>query len=363
MTDYYTRTGCPPGFWIGTGTAGLGDGDRRVEAGATVTEEQLRRLLGDGRDPVTGAPLGLPYYRYKTVEERVAAQVARLDPDLAADERVAAVERIEAHERERSARRVVAGYDYTFSLPKSASTLWAIAEAPTQARIVEAHHAAIADVVALMEREVAMTRTGHDGIAQVAIRGLTATGYDRYDSRAGDPHLHTHVVIANKVQGEDDKWRALDGRPMHQAVVALSEHYHAVLADRLTASLGVGWEQRDRGVDRNPAWDIAGVPEALLTEFSSRAKLIDAEKDRLIAAYRLEHGHEPSTKTILRLRQQATLSTRPEKTLRSLAELTDQWRQRASGVLGEDAPTWAHHLLAAGSRSFGGDPRRGPDTR
>ncbi|MGH3234128.1 MAG: relaxase domain-containing protein [Streptosporangiaceae bacterium] len=49
MTDYYTRTGCPPGFWIGTGTAGLGDGDRRVEAGATVTEEQLRRLLGDGR--------------------------------------------------------------------------------------------------------------------------------------------------------------------------------------------------------------------------------------------------------------------------------------------------------------------------
>jgi len=316
-----------------------------------VSEQHLRRLLGQGRDPITGAPLGLPYYHRPTVQERIATRIGQLDAGLSPAERTAAVQKIETEEQERGTRRVVAGYDYTFSVPKSVSALWAVTDAASQARIVDAHHAAIADVLALMEREVAATRVGHNGIAQVATRGLIATCYDHYDSRASDPQLHTHVVIANKVQGEDGKWRALDGRPMHAAVVALSEHYNALLADELTRSLGVAFEQRNRGADRNPAWEIAGVPDELLAEFSSRSAAIDAEKDKLIAAYLAEHGHQPNTTTILRLRQQAALSTRPEKTLYSLAALTEQWRGRASSVLGQDAPSWAEHLLAAGEPS------------
>ena len=263
--------------------------------------------------------------------------------------RAAAVERIEVEERERGTRRTVAGYDYTFSVPKSVSALWAVADAPLQAAIVEAHHAAVADVVALMERDVAATRVGHAGVAQVATRGLIATAYDHYDSRAADPQLHTHVVIANKVQGEDGKWRSLDGRPMHRAVVALSEHYNAVLADHLTRRLGVGWEQRERGRDRNPAWEIVGVPDELIAEFSSRSAAIEAETDRLIDTYVAEHGHRPDQRAVLRLRQQATLSTRPDKTHYSLAELTDQWRRRADRVLAQDAETWARRLIANGS--------------
>jgi conjugative relaxase-like TrwC/TraI family protein len=350
LIRYYAEKGCPPGYWLGTGIHGLGTNDQRIEPGGTVSEDHLRRLLGQGRDPVTGAPLGLPYYRHKTVEERIAAKVGQLDPDLSNVDRAVAVEHIETTERERGTRRVVAGYDYTFSVPKSVSALWAVADAATQARIVQAHHAAIADVVALMERDVAATRVGHNGVAQVATRGLIATAYDHYDSRAADPQLHTHVVIANTVQGEDGKWRSLDGRPMHAAVVALSEFYNAVLADHMTRGLGVGWEQRERGKDRNPAWEITGVGDELISEFSSRSAAIDLEKDRLIAAYVAEHGHQPNTKAILRLRQQATLSTRPDKEVRSLAELTDQWRQRASAVLAHDAPTWAQQLLATSTR-------------
>jgi conjugative relaxase-like TrwC/TraI family protein len=349
LIAYYTEKGTPPGYWIGTGVHGLGTTDRRIEPGGTVTENHLRRLLGQGRDPVTNDPLGLPYFRHKTVEERISERVEHLDPDLSADEHAAAVERIEGEEHERSARRTVAGYDYTFSVPKSVSALWAVADAAVQARIVEAHHQAVADVVALMERDVAATRIGHAGVAQVATRGLVATAYDHYDSRAADPQLHTHVVIANKVQGEDGKWRALDGRPMHQAVVTISEHYNAVLADRMTRTLGVGWEQRERGRDRNPAWEIIGVPDELIAEFSSRSAAIDAETDRLIDTYLSEHGHRPDTRTILRLRQQATLSTRPDKTHYSLAELTDQWRRRADRVLGQDPASWARHVLATGS--------------
>jgi conjugative relaxase-like TrwC/TraI family protein len=82
--------------------------------------------------------------------------------------------------------------------------LWAVADAGVQALIGEAHHRAVAEVVAFMEREVAATRTGAtagDGaVAQVDVTGLIATAFDHFDSRAGDPHLHTHVVISNKVQ-------------------------------------------------------------------------------------------------------------------------------------------------------------------
>lgn len=345
LIRYYTEKGTPPGYWLGTGILGLGRGE--LATGGTVSEEQLRRLLGQGRDPITDAPLGLPYYWRAGMEQRIAAKVDHLDPNLTPAERSAAVERIDSEEHQRGTRRVVAGYDYTFSVPKSVSALWAVADSATQARIAQAHHAAIADGVALMERDIAATRVGHNGVAQVATRGLIATCYDHYDSRAADPQLHTHVVIANKVQGEDGKWRALDGRPMHAAVVALSEHYNAVLADHLTRSLGVEWEQRDRGTDRNRAWEIIGVQDDLIVEFSSRATAIDAEKGRLIAAYVAGHGHQPTTKTILRLRQQATLSTRPDKTSYSLAELTARWRRRATSVLGQDAPTWAKHLIAS----------------
>ena len=95
------------------------------------------------------------------------------------------------------------------------------------------------------------------------------------------------------------------------------------------------------GRDRNPAWAVTDVPEELVSEFSTRARHIDVETDRLIAQYVTERGHRPSPAVIVRLRAQATLSTRPEKQVRSLADLTGRWRERASHLLGEDATRWA----------------------
>jgi hypothetical protein len=245
LTRYYAEAGCPPGFWLGSGVHALGDGHGRLRPGDTVTEEQLELLLGMGRDPITGEVLGEPYRHFAGVAERIQARIDRLDRNLSVDERAAAVTAIEAEESARPPRRAVAGYDYTFSVPKSVSALWAVADGGTQALIATAHHAAVAEVVALLEQEVAATRIGARGpdgaVAQVEVAGVIATAYDHYDSRAGDPQLHTHVVISNKVQGvHDGKWRTLDGRPMHVAVVALSEHYNAVLADQLTRTLGLG---------------------------------------------------------------------------------------------------------------------------
>ena len=348
LTRYYTDEGSPPGRWLGAGVAALGGA---IQVGDQVSEPQLQLLVGMGRNPVTGDPLGLAYPAYRTVAERVEERTAALDPTLGSASSAEAVARIEAEEAARGTRRAVAGYDFTFSIPKSASVLWAVADAGTQALIADAHHAAVAEVVAFMEREVAATRTGataRDGaVAQVDVRGLIATAFDHYDSRAGDPHLHTHVVISNKVQTVlDGKWRSLDGRPMHAATVALSELHEAVFADHLTRTFGVEWEARDMGRDRNLAWAVASVPEELMVEFSSRSRHIDAEKNRLIAEYVEKHGRQPSATTIIKLRAQATLTTRPEKQVRSLADLTTEWRERASRLLGVDATSWARRVIA-----------------
>ncbi len=352
LADYYTAEGCPPGRWLGSGLPGLGSGELR--AGVVVTEEQVARLLGQGRDPLTGDPLGRAYPQYRSRAERIADRVAELDPNLDDDARAAAVERIEHEESQRRGRRAVAGFDLTFSVPKSVSVLWALADPDTRAQVVEAHHAAIVDVIDLLEREVAATRMGASGpdgaVAQVPVAGVIAAAFDHYDSRAGDPQLHTHVVVANKAKTVlDGRWRALDGRPVHAAMVALSEHYNAVLADLLTDTLGVVWTQRDRGADRNPAWEIAGVPRELLDVFSSRTTDIQVAKDELIAEYVATHGHQPSATTVLKLRQQATLATRPDKTLHSLADLTGRWRTTAESR-GHSPADWLTPVLGGRSQ-------------
>lgn len=339
--------GTPPGNWMGSALPGLGDG--QIGAADQVSEAQLQLLIGMGRDPITGKPLGRAFPRYVSVADRISERVKGLDAGLGMGERAEEVARIEAEETERGNRRAVAGFDYTFSVPKSVSVLWGVADAGTQALIAQAHHEAVTEVLEFMEREVAATRTGYtaaDGaVAQVDVTGLVATAFDHYDSRSSDPQLHKHVVVSNKVQTAlDGRWRSLDGRPMHATVVALSEHYNAVLADRLTGMLGLGWEARDRGWDRNPAWEIVEVGEELIEEFSTRSHDIDTEADRLIAAYVAEHGRRPSAKTIVRLRAQATLATRPEKQTHSLADLTAGWRDRATAVLGEDATGWASRI-------------------
>lgn len=339
LTRYYAEAGTPPGFWMGSGLGRLGHGD--LVEGGQVSEAQLALLVGMGHDPITGEPLGRAYQQFASITERIKQRVDALDPELGPATRAQEVAAIEAEEAERGTRRAVAGYDFTFSVPKSVSTIWAVADAGTQALIADAHHAAVAELVAFLEREVAATRvgaTGPDGaVAHVDVAGVVAAAFDHYDSRAGDPQLHTHVVVSNKVLTvQDGRWRTLAGRPMHSVVVAVSELYNAALADQLTRVLGVEWEARERGRDRNPAWEIEGVPDELVTEFSTRSRHIEAEKDRLIAGYVAKHGRQPSARTVLKLRAQATLATRPEKQVRSLADLTAEWRQRAGRVLRAD---------------------------
>ncbi|MFE5309538.1 MobF family relaxase [Isoptericola sp. NPDC056605] len=346
FTRYFTEAGTPPGVWMGRGVEHLGGGI--LEPGMTVTPAQLQALLGHGVDPVTGEPLGRPFREYPTAAERAADRIKSVDRSLPAAEFDAEVARIQTQETARGSQTATAGFDLTFSVPKSVSVLWGLADATTQDLIVAAHHDAVAQVLDLLEREVAATRTGHGGVAQVPVVGVAATAYDHWDSRANDPQLHTHLVVSNKVRAaHDGRWRTLDSRALHHAVVALSEHCNAVLADRLTNTFGVGWERRQRGPDRSTQWEIAGVPDDLLAEFSSRSRDIDVATDRLIDQYEVAHGRRPSPRAIVKLRARATLATRPEKTIHSLADLTAGWRQRAERLTRRDPAAWARNLTTA----------------
>lgn len=300
-TTYYMKAGTPPGRWLGSGVSGI----NRV-AGDVVTETDAQALFDHAVHPDTGAPLGRAYGQ-PTIAQTNESQTAK--------------------------RRAVVGFDLTFSVPKSVSVLWALSPRTVQDQILETHHEAVAATLNWLEEFVIHTRAGRNGVARIGTRGAIAAAFDHWESRAGDPQLHTHLVIANRVQRiTDGAWVTLDSRTLYKAAVAASEHYNGLLFDALQRSLGTDTEIREPAANtHNPSQQLCGVDEALIREFSNRSRLIDVETDRLVAAWANEHGRRPTATTIVKLRQQATLSTRAPKTeaVTPLHTLSRQWHARA----------------------------------
>ena len=163
LTSYYAAHGYPAGRWMGAGLVGLGD-DLGIDGGSVVTQEAMGALFGQGRDPLTDAPLGRTYPTFKPVAERVATRIAALPAGLTQEARAAQVASIQRFEARRPAPHAVAGYDLTFTVPKSVSVLWALADPVTQAAIADAHASAVAGALAWLEAEALFTRTGHGGL-------------------------------------------------------------------------------------------------------------------------------------------------------------------------------------------------------
>lgn len=349
LTAYYTEAGYPPGRWYGAGLAGLADG-LGLATGSAVNEEQMAALYGAGRDPLTGVGLGKAYPTFTPLAERIARKMATLPDDLDPQQRKDQTAAIQACEDSRSSPCGVAGFDLTFTIPKSASVLWALADPRTQAAVAESHRAAVDDVLAFLEARALFTRTGSAGCAQVPTLGMMATAFDHWDTRTGDPNLHTHVVIANKVQGPDGVWRSLDSRALHHAAVAVSEMYDDLLADHLAVRLPVKWEWRTRGERRTPAFELDGIDDRLLSEFSTRSVQVDAAmRDRLVD-FHTAHGRGPTRVEVLQLRQQATRATRPAKSPHPLSDLLARWRVQAHQLTGHPPQAIADGALHAERR-------------
>jgi conjugative relaxase-like TrwC/TraI family protein len=293
LGDYYAAKGEAPGRWVGGGLVGING----VEYDDLVTSGQMRNLFGEGCHPVTGTALGRAY---------------RSD--------------------------AVAGFDLTFSPVKSVSTLWAVAPPAVAQSIEQAHDAAIADAIAFLERHAIFTREGTDGVRQVETRGLIAAAFTHRDSRAGDPDLHTHVAVANKVQTRQGRWLAIYGTVLHQHVVAASETYNTALERHLHERLGVRFVETAAARGKRPVREVAGVDATLCGRWSSRRQDIEERTDELRSEFTDAHGRPPTPKEILALAQRANLETREVKhEPRSGAEQRAVWRSQAAATLGEHA--------------------------
>src|SRR5215207_6699533 len=318
LASYYTERGESPGVWVGSGMEGI-DG---LAVGDPVTAEQMRALFGCGLHPLaelrlqqlegpdlTGHDLqdvmrlGAPF---KIIDDatpfrvELAKRIAALNAAIGepVDAWVAAADRarirtqvalefilaehgqapIDARElaaqiakSSRPRAQTVAGYDLTFSPVKSISTLWAVAEPTVAAAIEKAHQAAVTDALSFIEQQALFTRTGPQGIRQVNVRGLVAAAFTHRDSRAGDPDLHTHVAVANKVQTLDGRWLSIDGRVLFKAKVAASETYNTSLEQHIRDTLGVRFAERP-GIDpaKRPIREIVGVDPRLNQRWSTR---------------------------------------------------------------------------------------------
>ena len=307
LARYYASSGTPPGVFIGAGLADL-DSGRGVEAGSQVNEEHLEAMLAGLADPITAEPVG-------TAPKAPRGGVP------------------------------VAGFDLTFSPSKSVSVAWALADEGTKAVIYECHRRAVAYVLAYAEAEVFRSRSGTNGIVEEDISGVVGAAFTHWTSRADDPQLHDHVVVWNRARSlSDGRWRTLDSRSIFKATTTLSELHQGVLSDLLTEALGVGWEPRARRHSTRARDEIEGVPETLLEQFSKRAGQIAEHKEHLRARFAAAHGRGATAVEDMRLHQQATLATRPGKSHRSLAELTEGWREQAAGYVGAEQVAWVTSL-------------------
>jgi conjugative relaxase-like TrwC/TraI family protein len=382
---YYTAEGNPPGVWLGAGARVLG------VAGMTVTEAQMRNLFGVGAHPDADriqaeylteharagmtdrqlrelaraagkhAQLGRRFSEFKPLAplgDRVRERTAALEDETGRPATAEEVARITSAESRRAAG-AVAGFDLVFTPVKSLALLWALdPRASVREAIRLAHEQAMTETLAFLEAHAAHTRTGADGVAQVDTAGLVAVAFTHYDSRAGDPNLHTHVAVSNKVQGVDGVWRALDARGLHAMAVTASEHYNTRIQTHVADRLALAFEARQTERGRQPVVEVAGIPQPVLDHFSRRRAQLEAHYDQLLADYRTRHGRDPDFATSRALAEQANLATRAgKKPPRSLEEMRDAWRRDLLDTFG---PSALDAILAAVPTAAPAE-RPGPD--
>ena len=221
--DYYSGRGEAPGEWAGAGAHALG-----LSGG--VSAEQFNALLA-GQDP-------------RAPGERLRGGVR--DPEVAA-------------------------LDLTFSAPKSVSGVFAVAPAEVSAALVDAHEEAVRGALGYLESEAAFVRRGHGGAQFEHAGGLIAAAYRHRMSRALDPQLHTHVVMANLARGADGRYTALHHPSLYRAARTAGYLYQSHLRAAVRDRLGLEWGPVVKG-----AAELQGLPPEVLREFSQRRAQVEA---------------------------------------------------------------------------------------
>src|ERR1039458_5021966 len=297
VDDYYLGRGEAPGQWIGSVAQSLG-------LSGQVDSDTLRNLLA-GKSAV-GDDLG-----------------ARLS----------------------SERRPV--YDLTFSAPKGISLLWSCGRAHVRDAISVAHDRAVGAVLDHLSTEACYARRGAGGQQLIEANGFIGAAFRHRTSRAGDPQLHTHVVVPNLVRAGDGQWSAPDGRHLFTWKMTGGALYRSALRAEL-APLGLRWQ-----VQRNGLSELRDVPKAILRAFSRRRADI-------------EEAMEQRGSTSAAAAAKVALVTRDRKPTVSIAGdvLRDGWVEQLSAIelpdgAGGTRPATADDLTAALGQEVTAPPEPG----
>jgi conjugative relaxase-like TrwC/TraI family protein len=302
LDDYYTGRGEADGVWLGAGAGRLG-------LVGSVAGDDLRAVLA-GMAPGSGG----------------------LTPDGSM---------LRTHVRR------VPGFDLTFKAPKSVSVLYAVTDDPrVQGAIIEAGDTAVRATVSWIEREAISVRRGsgdvaylndlaaRDPVAAEAARvrvlpgrGVVAAAFRHRTSRAGDPLLHWHTLVANLVEGPDSRWGAFVHPELYRAARAAGEVFQVALRDELTERLGLQWRPGRHVLE------VAGVPQALCDRFSKRSAEIESWLEATGASA------TPAN------RQTAVLATRRGKPELEGERLDIAWK--AEALAAGWGPAHAEELIAA----------------
>jgi hypothetical protein len=169
---------------------------------------------------------------------------------------------------------------------------------------------------------------------------MAVTSWLQGTSRDGDPHDHEHNLFARTVRTDSDgRWRALDTMALRHQLPAMQAIVTAYAEAAMTRAFGVAWAPRADGAGN----EIAGITQALMDEFSSRAHDIEPKMDALVRAFTAEYGRAPNRAEMRSLHEEAWDATRASKDQRAIDwdALARKWDARVGGALAGIAPAVA----------------------
>jgi hypothetical protein len=340
------KGGEPPGRWQGAGVTDLG-----FRPGQVIDRAVFERLYGqfiDPRDPTGQARLGRVPQQFRSAEEILAVLVT-LEPEAAAERRAQLM--VEAKSQ---VRTPVQYFDVTFSVSKSVTLLhasamanaaragaggdleaagyWEQAADDIWACVQAGNQAALE----YLQREAGYTRSGYHGRQAGGVRtgrwedahAFIIGSFAQHTSRDGDPQLHIHNLVLNRVRRErDGAYRTLDSHALYEHRGAAAAIATLVMESALSREFGVGWVRRADGHGR----EVAGVSRELMEEFSSRRQTITTLTERLAREFQTQHGYEPDARALGKLRQWASHASRAAKdgTPLDLAAEARRWAEQA----------------------------------
>lgn len=211
-------------------------------------------------------------------------------------------------------KKHIAGYDITFSAPKSVS-LMALSIAGDKSRWHDAHDKAVATTLEWVEKNVLQTRKYNKTIRgqhPVGNQKMLVATFKHDISRNEDPQLHTHCVIANACLDQDGKFRSVHSRSLFDYRMLIGEIYRS----ELKANIRDEYLGRIERTHPDGRFELRDMDKALIKEFSTRSQDI--------AEYLGEGAHSAED------RANAALRTRKAKKESPREQMQQDWSARIS---------------------------------